>query len=1132
MKKRFSNIFIFILLGICFVGQAQNTVHLTNIAAGDTLVNDTLSIISSSLFLVENQDTINNKFSFEIGSTAVIAKESIESATLYYQTYPLNFQDDYYNKDTSIIQDEVTLINPRAVYEVNASRNEPIFFEGLNKSGSLSRGITVGNNQDAVLNSNLNLQLSGKINPSTTIKASITDNQIPVYAEGVSQSLREFDRVFIEVKNDQFGTVQAGDFDIGPSGHYFLKFKKRISGAGVQSPIKLGKGTLNITGVGALARGEFNRNTFRGTEGNQGPYKLTGKNNELVILVISGSERVYIDGRLQKRGLDQHYTIDYTTGEVTFTALRPITKDSRIVVEFQYTVQNFTRSIAYGGLNYTDKNWQHSFFMYSEQDAKNQSIRPLSIEEKEILANAGDDPLKAVSPSWNETAYDANRILYALKDTLGFDSVFVFSTDETDTLYEVSFSFVGNNAGDYIALQTAANGIVYQFAPPIGGERQGTHIPFTILPRPERIQVATYLGGWRDETQNLNWEVAYSNNDPNRYSNLDADQHSGFAGKLGYDKNWKKKKWNYTAGANGEHTTENFKTVERIRNVEFSRDWNLQTLPTNSELWKGGAKFAAQKTSAILISTQSDYIQIGQTFQGFKNQGALNVNENGWFAQITGSYLSTKDTSYSTSFFRQRSKLQRNFKNLQYLGIESESETNTASDKTENNLYNYRFLDYYVFTGYGDTSKSYIEGGYFNRTDDTIRSEDWTRAAEAKGVRFKSAFQSLKYGNLIVKGQYRELDNITDSATLKSVTARVQYNNRFFKNFLAWNSFYEANMGREPRRNYKYLKVPKGTGSHIWVDYNNNGLEEIDEFEPTPFPDQGEYVRIFVISRDYLPISNVKFTQQLDFNFYNLPGIRGTKKWPGKFNLQTYYLLNRKELLTGETNNLNPFDKSVTDSLIIQQLETLRTTLFFNRSSPVFGADYSFQQNTAKNLLSFGLENNLVKEHTMNVRYIVKRKTTLRLTGKLIDKRNGVPDFESRNYQINTEWIKPQVSYQSGKYFRFSVDYTFENSANSGENAEVLNAQKAGGEVNLNHPKIATATARIDWVQNNFTGNAFSPIGYEMLKGLSPGTNYLWQFSLQKNITSFLQIVLNYNGRSTETGPTVHTGTVQVKAFF
>ena len=180
---------------------------------------------------------------------------------------------------------------------------------------------------------------------------------------------------------------------------------------------------------------------------------------------------------------------------------------------------------------------------------------------------------------------------------------------------------------------------------------------------------------------------------------------------MGYDKKWKKNKWDYIVGANGEHTTENFKTVERIRNVEFSRDWNLQTLPTNSELWKGGAKFAVQKTNAVSISAQSDYAQIGQTYRGFKNQGAINVNDNGWFAQITGSFLTTQDTSYSTNFFRQRSKIQKNFKNLQYLGIESESETNTASDKTENNLYNYRFLDYYVFTGYGDTSKSFIEGG-------------------------------------------------------------------------------------------------------------------------------------------------------------------------------------------------------------------------------------------------------------------------------------------------------------------------------------------------------------------------------------------------------------------------------------
>ena len=72
----------------------------------------------------------------------------------------------------------------------------------------------------------------------------------------------------------------------------------------------------------------------------------------------------------------------------------------------------------------------------------------------------------------------------------------------------------------------------------------------------------------------------------------------------------------------------------------------------------------------------------------------------------------------------------------------------------------------------------------------------------------------------------------------------------------------------------------------------------------------------------------------------------------------------------------------------------------------------------------------------------------------------------------------------------------------------------------------------MDVVNNNFIGEEFTPVGQEMLKGLKPGSNLLWKLSLQKNITSFLQVILNYEGRASETSPTVHTGNVQVKAFF
>jgi hypothetical protein len=46
---------------------------------------------------------------------------------------------------------------------------------------------------------------------------------------------------------------------------------------------------------------------FTGVEGSQGPYKLKGQNGELYVLVISGSERVYVNGLLLERGENNDY---------------------------------------------------------------------------------------------------------------------------------------------------------------------------------------------------------------------------------------------------------------------------------------------------------------------------------------------------------------------------------------------------------------------------------------------------------------------------------------------------------------------------------------------------------------------------------------------------------------------------------------------------------------------------------------------------------------------------------------------------------------------------------------------------------------------------------------------------------
>ena len=72
------------------------------------------------------------------------------------------------------------------LYQLSQSNNNRNFvpFDGLTTSGSISRGVTVGNNQNSVLNSELDLQITGKLNDKVSLRASIQDANIPLQESG------------------------------------------------------------------------------------------------------------------------------------------------------------------------------------------------------------------------------------------------------------------------------------------------------------------------------------------------------------------------------------------------------------------------------------------------------------------------------------------------------------------------------------------------------------------------------------------------------------------------------------------------------------------------------------------------------------------------------------------------------------------------------------------------------------------------------------------------------------------------------------------------------------------------------------------------------------------------------------
>jgi hypothetical protein len=1069
-----------------------------------------------------------------------------DSIAIRYRTLYLNLGKRHFHLDTNSLRktEKAILIglDPK-----NRSDNKSGYLPGnIDYDGSFARGLSVGNRQDLSLTSDFNLQMSGNIGGGMILKAAISDANIPFQPEGTSQRLNEFDKVFIEISKDKHSLI-AGDFEVSNPNSHFSKYFKKLKGVSYSGIVPVYKNINLHNDISfAISKGKFNRINLKTVNGNQGPYKLTANTGDKYLIILAGTEKIYLYGKLLTRGQENDYTIDYNSSELVFTSKVMITENSRVVAEFEFSDQNYLRSLSAVNTSIGDSTRNIYFNFYNEQDSKTSlSLIELDSIDIDILKNTGDNPekifvsgIKAIDNSdiQNEKIYYIKKFLPELND-----SILIYNPIKETATCTAFFTYLGDNQGSYaIDNSVVANGRVYKWV----GVGNGSYNPVLQLVAPEQKQLISVGSNIRlNKNSGIRSEFSFSKLDKNRYSDINNQNNSGYAGFAEFrNKNQfkiLKTNFNFENISLYEFSNKDFKPLNPYRSTEFNRDWNVRQNENTYDEHYFSNKFDLSNDKFIFNYTISGFFQ-DQFFAGIKNDLSLNFTYKGLDIAAMESLMSSHDDN-QTRFSRPKFDISQKLKflNNTKIGFNYENETNMVKIQNSNILQktSFSFDKYKFYLNFQNSSKSNISFYSSLRKDYLPVQDSLYQHTQSIESGISGEMNSAKTSRLLFNIAFRNLsvlnENLGSNRPESNIIGKVNHSLKLFNSGISSISNIDLSTGQQAKADYVFIKVSPGTGTHIWNDSNNDGLEGKDEFIAIQGIDTANYVKFIQYSNEYIRANSTVFNNNFRIEMKNIIKNKNTnlKKTISKFSFNSIYRVNQRTA-SGEIESLFPFFKKIPDTLILQSNINHISTLYFNQGEPQYDFHIGFKQNKDRLAQVGGFTKNISKELFFYGRYrIIKGldyQTTISKGTKAFDSSlNSLNDF---NYSYISNGH--EISFYPKNSFNLKLNYYFSKKKNDSELKETAftNSIKVSSRNNLKKNIRFESSFNIVIIKYNGAGNNYLEL--TMLEGLRNGNNFLWNIRFVRRLKSNLDIIVQYDGRKTGISPIIHSAKMQAKATF
>ncbi|MDP1678040.1 MAG: hypothetical protein Q8L88_14380 [Bacteroidota bacterium] len=1118
-----------------------------------------LFVQESSIRILADSVTINT-FSFQRNSNSVliVLDSSIlrkESITISYSYLPLNLKPSYSLRALLFKNDSLDNRKRRAVVTQSSEGVfTNLFGPELSKSGSINRGFLVGSNRDLTLSSGFRLQMAGKLSDEIDILAALTDENTPIQPQGNTQTLQEIDNVFVEIKSPTY-TATLGDFYFNANGSEFVNVNRKLQGAKVSGDFQSNEYQTKIQLIGATSRGKFNTNQFQGIEGVQGPYRLSGKNNERSIIIIAGSEKVYVDGETMVRGDNNDYSIDYGSAEVIFSTRKLITSASRIVVDFEYSDRQFTRNFSgVDGAGSLGENISYRLNYFREGDDPDAPIDiSLSDSDKVILQQAGNSTAfrTGVFPVGIDS-FGIGKGNYIAVDTI-IDTkplrFYQFEQGSALSIYNVAFSPVGQGNGDYIRESVGR----YKFV----GRKRGQYAPIIFLPTPQLHQLFSFQSNLTP-TNNLTLEGEYaaSSFDQNRFSAIEDNLNNGAAVKFSVRYNPKEIKiGDSKLGSLDLFFSERYKesrflSLDRIDAVEFGRKWSTDSLVTTAqtqsdeEIREGKISYAPIQD--IILSTGFGTLERTHQFSSLRYDGQIEIKSEEYplllyfIENISGKEHTTKITN---DWIRQKGETKYTFSNFTP-SIKYENEHRTVNNELNDSLLSssYSFSSYSpkvaVENIYGIDASTEFEW----RNDDAVNAGSLLPQSNSLTQNYSLSLREIQNfsASTIVTFREKKYEKIFQANNTNQQTTLIKLQSRYrpFSRGLDIDVYYDAATQRTAKLERVFFKVRKGEGQYAWIDYNGNGIADLnDENEFKPDRYEGEYIALTLNSDNLIPIINLKASSRLRISPDRFIGMPSTmlERFITTLSTETYFRIEeRSQEIDTRKIYLLDLNYFLRPSSTLFGFQFIQQDLFFFENNPEYSFRFRFNQRIGLSQYASGNEKNYLRERSIRSRFQISNDISNQ-TDVVLKNDNAVSSSAiNQSRQLSSVGLTTDLSYRPETNIELGI--AFETSQTEDQfSSKPIVSDFNGQTVRvvygfLGNGQIRSEVAREEIIIGSQPAAYIAP--YELTGGRDFGKNYLWNITSEYRMGGNVQFSLQYSGRTTSRSKVIHTGKIEVKAFF